>query len=625
MLTAQRIIAAAAVFLLTSGAAWAQQPDSVGTRPVLLDPVVVTAERRPVQASDVVQLTKVIDGPSLARRAAPDITVVLREVPGLQIDPVVGSGAGIAIQGLGSDRVLVLVDGAPLVGRLGGEFDLTRLDPAQFERIEVVEGPQSTLYGSAALGGVINLLTRRDLASRGELTAVMGSRGQRDGRVRVSGAIGPAHGGLEMGRRLLDLAPGRLPDSVGSARRSDAMARLAIPLGAGSLDLRALGGQDAQLYPSGASFNFNDNWQLDALAQATFGAGGATVLRTHASTYDHRLVSSTSPTERVGTPDWDRQRLGDVEVLQRGHLGGHQWLAGSKIEREWLTSGRIVGGERAAWAGAAYASVDWRAGPRVKLGTGARLTASETWGADLTPQIGATVKLPAGLYTKLGVARGFRAPSFKELYFDFLNVTPRFSYAVRGNTALVPEESWNGTGELGVSVSNARLYARGFRNRLRNFIETAATGDSSGVAIFQYRNVGRARTSGVETGTELVFDPAEVSASYAYLVTKDEDTGDELLGRAKHSARASLAVTPGRLYARAELMFTGPTPTGVARDGSSLYQERLARANLSAGYQVRDDARLTLGVDNVTNNIPAGALVAYDRRWFGGLTWGVSW
>ncbi len=625
MLTAQCVIPAATVFLLSSAPALAQQSDSVGTRPILLDPVVVTAERRPVPLSDAVQLTKVIEGPTLARRAAPDLTVVLREVPGLQIDPVVGSGAGIAIQGLGSDRVLVLVDGAPLVGRLGGEFDLTRLDPAQFERIEVVEGPQSTLYGSAALGGVINLLTRRDLASRGELTAAMGSRGQRDGRARVSGAIGPAHGALQVGRRLLDLAPGRLPDTVGSARRSDAMARVAVPLGAGSLDIRALGVQDAQLYPSSASFNFNDNWQLDALAEATFGPGGATALRTHASTYDHRLVSSTSPTERVGTPDWDRQRLGDVELLHRGHLGGQQWLAGSKIEREWLTSDRITGGRRATWAGAAYASVEWHAGPRVKLGTGARLTASETWGADLAPQIGATVKLPAGLYTKLGVARGFRAPSFKELYFDFLNVTPRFSYAVRGNTALVAEESWNGTGELGWFVSNAHVYARAFANRLRNFIETAATGDSSGIAIFEYRNVGRARTGGVEAGADLVRGPAAVAGSYALLVTRDDDTGEELLGRTKHSARASLAVTPGRLGARAELIATGRTPTGAARDGSLLYQQGFARVNLSAGYQLRDDARLTLGVDNVTNKIPAGALVAYDRRWFGGLTWGVSW
>jgi outer membrane receptor for ferrienterochelin and colicins len=624
MFTAQRITVAAATVLLTSGTAVAQQ-DSIRTRPVLLDPVVVTAERRPAQASDVVQLTRVIEAASLARRGVPDLTVVLREVPGLQVDPVVGSGAGITIQGLGSDRVLVLVDGAPLVGRLGGEFDLTRLDPAQFERIEVVEGPQSTLYGSAALGGVINLLTRRDLGSRGELTAIVGSRGQRDGRARLSGTVGPARGALQVGRRLLDLAPGRLPDSVGSARRTDAMARVAIPLGAGSLDIRALGVQDAQRYPRGAAFNFNDNWQLDALAEAAFGPSGATALRMHASTYDHRLVSSTSPAERVGPPDWDRQRLGDVELLHRGRVGVHQWLAGSRIEREWLTSDRITGGEQAAWAGAAYASADWRVGSRVKLGTGARLTASETWGADLAPQVGATVKLPAGLYAKLGVARGFRAPSFKELYFDFLSVAPQFSYAVRGNTTLVPEESWNGTGELGVLIKNARVYARGFTNRLRNFIETAATGDSSGIAIFEYRNVGRARTGGVEAGSELVLGPAAIGGSYALLVTTDEDTGEPLLGRTRNQARASLAVTPGRLGAWAELVVMGRTPTGAAPDGSLRYQEGFARVNLSAGYQLRDAARLTLGVDNLTNKIPAGALVAYERRWFGGLTWGVTW
>lgn len=98
----------AAVFLLTFRPAGAQQADTTRARPMLLDPVVITAERRPTSASDAVPLSKAIEGTRLTRRAASDVTVVLREIPGLQLDPVVGSGAGITIQGLGSDRVLLL-------------------------------------------------------------------------------------------------------------------------------------------------------------------------------------------------------------------------------------------------------------------------------------------------------------------------------------------------------------------------------------------------------------------------------------------------------------------------------------------------------------------------------------
>lgn len=603
------------------------QQDTTRQRAVVLDPIVVTAERRDTRVSESAAISRVIEAPELKARAVPDLTTLLREVPGIQLDPVVGSGAGVTIQGLGSDRVLVLVDGAPLAGRLSGELDLTRLDPAQFERIEIVEGPQSTLYGSAPLGGVVNLITRRDLAERAEFSARAGSRGQRDARVRASRLLtGSLVAALDAGRRTLDLAPGVAPGTAGYANRWDGMARLTSTLGSGDLDIRLLGVQDEQLYASGTTFNFNDNWQADGLARATLDRDGNSELRGHVSWFDHRLVRSTTREERNGTPEWDRQRLADLELLHRGALGNHRWLAGAKVEREWLESERVTGGAKSAWAGAGYASADWQLTGWLRFTTGVRLTASEDWGTDAAPRVAAALHLPAGFYLKTGLARGFRAPSFKELYLQFLNVTPRFSYAVRGSTDLEPESSWNATGEVGFLKGPVHLYARAFGNRLHNLIETVPAGDSAGVALFEYHNVGKARTGGADVGGSLVMGPAQATASYAFLDTEDEASQAELLGRARNSARAQVALNlPAPLTWRAEVVATGRVPVRRATDGTTTHQTASTRLNVGAALALRDFVRVNLGVDNVANSTPGNALVDYGRRWFASTTWGIPW
>src|SRR5690606_1893325 len=92
---------------------------------------------------------------------AADLAAVLTEQTGIQFQAGMPSGAGIMLQGLSSERVLVLVDGRPLTGRIAGNFDLARIPSDIVERIEVVKGPQSALYGSEAMGGVVNIITRR--------------------------------------------------------------------------------------------------------------------------------------------------------------------------------------------------------------------------------------------------------------------------------------------------------------------------------------------------------------------------------------------------------------------------------------------------------------------------------
>lgn len=594
-------------------------------RAVELDEIVVTADRVPGRASDASATVRTVGRAEIERRAPTDLTTLLRDLPGVQIDPVVGSGAGIVLQGLGSDRVLVLLDGAPLAGRISGQFDVTRVSPSQIDKVEIVEGPQSTLYGSSALGGVVNLRTRSDAAPRLEIGTQLGSGGQRDFRGSASGRRGAVTGGFDLGRRTAGLAPGRAAETIGDADRWDAMARFAAPLRSGRLEARVLGIEEEQSYQAassaGTTTNFNDNRQLDGLVTAVLDGESRTELRLHGSFYRHRFTRSPSAEREDGTAELDRQRVLDVEGIRRGRMGMHRWLAGAKLEREWLASDRIEGGERGAWTGAAFGSADWNVAPWLRATTGLRLTNGEVWGTDLAPRVALAAYLPERVYLKVGGARGFRAPSFKEQYTNFTN-TAGATYTVLGNAELAPEYSWNASAEVGRNAGGVHLYARGFRNWLRDFIETELVDPAT--STFRYQNVSRARTAGLEAGGALTRGALSLRASHAWLDTEDESSGEPLLGRAAHMTRGSAAFETRRATATGEVVHTSSVALRRNAQGTS-YQGAYARINLSGGVTIAEDARLTLGVDNLADTRPSGAATNLGRRWFGGLSLGIAW
>ena len=595
--------------------------DTTRTRP--LDTITVTAERRPVRTTATPAVVRVITADELRAKGAGDLTTLLREIPGLQLDPVVGSGAGISIQGLGSDRVQVLIDGAPVAGRLKNQFDLTRLDPARFERIEIVEGPQSTLYGSTALGGVINLITRAPNGRHAEATTAGGSYGQFDLSGRVSMLTGSTGLALSGGHRHIDIAPGNAVGSPGGAYRWDVMATLLQPVGAALLDVRASHTREDQAYQTsfGPGFDFGNtarNRQTDVLAALRFGAD-ATELRAHASVYDHTL-DETDLAHGTTTTDPQAQRLADVELIHRGSFGGNAWVAGVRGEHEWITTARLTATEESSSSGALYGSAEWKLGGSLALSTGARLTVAQRWGSDVAPRIGLTWHDGHGYYAKVGLAHGFRAPSFTEQFSQFTNAEA--FYAVTGNPALKPETSWNLTGEAGVRRRGAELYLRGFGNRLRDFIAADYTGQTGQIAQFTYLNVGRARTVGAEVGGRVSRGIVALAAAYAYLDARDETNDQPLLGRAKQSVRSALTVSRRRWTLTGEAVRTSQVPiTKDRQTGALVYQGAAPRVNLRGGIDVLHRWRLNAGVDNVANVVPVNAIAGFGRRWFAALTW----
>ena len=127
--------------------------------PLALDQVVVTSARRAQRLADAVTTTEVVSRADIERTGASDLASVLTEQTGIQLQGGMPAGAGVMLQGLGSERVLVLLDGQPIAGRISGVFDISRIPTSVVERIEVVKGPQSALYGQNTFSGAINYVT----------------------------------------------------------------------------------------------------------------------------------------------------------------------------------------------------------------------------------------------------------------------------------------------------------------------------------------------------------------------------------------------------------------------------------------------------------------------------------
>ncbi len=592
------------------------------TRIRALDTLTVTAERRPTTTTATPATVRIITSDMWRARGTGDLATVLRDVPGLQLDPVVGSGIGISIQGLGSDRVQFLIDGAPVVGRLNNQLDITRFDLSQFDRIEIVEGPQSTLYGSTAIGGVINLITRAPDGQHAEFTARGGSLGQLDIDGRISARTGVTGFAVTGGHRHIDLAPGHALGIGGLADRWSVGANMLTPVAGALLDLRASHTQENQQYPAsfGPGFDFaNDarTRQTDALAALRIGAD-VMEIRAHASVFEH-TIDETFVEAGATSSQPQSQRLADLEIIRRGTLGGGRWVAGLRGEHEWITTTRLADPTESANTGAAYGSGEWDLSRSLSLSTGARVTAAQRWGNDFSPRLGLVWHRGIG-YAKVAVSHGFRAPSFTEQFSQFTNAEA--FYAVTGNPDLKPETSWNLSGEVGARAGAGEVYVRGYGNRLRDFIEANYTGQQGQMAQFTYQNVVKAHTAGGEIAGRYTAGVATLSGSYAYLDARDETNDQTLLGRAKHTVRGAVSIGQHNWSITGEAVRNSAMPISQNMQTQVLiYQGPAARVNLRAAADFRRIWQLNGGVDNVGNVVPENAIAGFGRRWFASVTW----
>jgi outer membrane receptor for ferrienterochelin and colicins len=607
------------------------------TLPVLLEPMalpieelVVTASRRPERLADAVVTTELIDRRTIESTAAPDMAAVLTEQTGIQMAGGHPSGTGVMLQGMSSERVLILLDGQPLSGRLSGTFDLARIPTTAVERVEVVKGPQSTLYGSEAMGGVVNIITRRPdgLASRLDTRLLVGGAGRKQADITGETGIGAVRANGAVGLRQQDRVPGD-PDETGAlAKETDASGAIVWrPEGNYRLEASGLFTKERLRSQSGTLYTFGDNTQIAArlvgrrqtethLLQATL----------HGSEFTNLARSSAYPEPIAGTGNTQVQRLIEADLLWHGPVLPRLTAdLGTEGRSEYISStdGRIEGGPRSLGTFESYGQLEWTVG-RLAVVPGTRVSVSEQWGTTATPRLAMRFHASDPLTLRASASKGFRAPDFKELYLDFTNEPA--GYAVRGNPDLTPEQSVNLSAGADWSVPTGYARVSGYWNELNDFIETRPLASSGSLVEYTYANVADGNTWGVDAEVGVVRGPLRLELGYGWLGTRDGETGGVLLGRPEHSGRAMLGLAAAKgPRLTATVVYTGSTPMERDSTGAiSSTREAFARLDLRAAQRLMWGLELSAGVDNVFNEKPAEWAGAVGRQAYVSMSWGVT-
>ncbi len=594
--------------------------------PLALDGIVVTAGGRARRRSEVAVPIQTVEATAIRASGAPSVDRLLGELPGVQITAGVPTGSNLLIRGIGGSRVLVLLDGRPAPGALIENRDLSRMSLAGVERVEVVKGPLSSLYGSDALGGVVNVITRAPTEGlRIDGRALSGGAGRRQADLTVSGG-GRLRYRMTGAWRQEDQMPGRIVASdEGFARvwdfRSDLRfdANEAWDLGGGLNLLR-----ERQRWPVGGGFSgFNDNTGISGWLEARRPAGpGEWTTTAFVQDYDHLYRSARGDAPLVSEKDetqWERE--GRLATRYSAALGRHQLDIGVEGLRRTIRSpGKLIEERVGDSQTALFAQDAWRLGELILTG-GARFSWNSRWGSNLSPTVGLTRAVSGQLRVRGTVARGFRAPSFKELTWHFANLGA--GYVLQGFPDLLPESSWNVSGGIEWSPRpQVRIDVEAYSNRVDDLIEPGFVGNTpSGLLIYSPRNVSDVTTRGLEVSVQAVSGMGDIVVGYAYLDARSPTSDTPLDRRPKHSARVRgswFVTVPTAMRFDVTAHYTGEAPVlGAARGGQITQtgvQERFAAVDLQVSADLWRNLELIAGVDNVFDARPDGWQGLIERR-----------
>ncbi|HYC06047.1 MAG TPA: TonB-dependent receptor [Azospirillaceae bacterium] len=602
------------LFLTTALAATSLMPaaaDAQSGRPQ--EEVVVTATRVPTDLSRIATGVSVVTRDDIDRNGWQTLPEALRTLPGMSVVSSGGPGGNTSVflRGTNSDHVLVLLDGLPVnePALSAGAFNFGEDLLGDLQRIEVVRGPASTLYGSAAIGGVINLITRAgaDRPLVAEAAAAAGTDGLLQGRAGLRGTLDQADYALSVEGLTTggdNYTPRRFTSrNLGEAdgfENLTATAKGVLRVSETAKVEALLRWRDADLQID--SVPTDDPNYTGRSETLTLQAAGELKL------LDERLTSRLSA-GRIETKRGFRNAADVFSVSTNNDR-----FDGERLQFDWqntlaasrdltLTAGATATHEDAVFttrstsafgpfnqdvdaradAFGAYAQAQLRLAERVDVTAGIRHDLPDDYGTRTTWKLGAVVAVPE-IHGRLKAAGGtaYKAPTL----YDRYGLT---NFGYRGNPDLQAEESegWEAGAEFDVPGGVATLGASYFANDVDRLIQFDFIRNSS-------FNLAKADIEGVESFVALTPLPwLEARLNYTWTDARDGTTGTRLLRRPEHQVGATARVEPlPGLTISPEAMFVGRRLDVIYGDAGNFIGTRAVggywQMNLAVSYAVTD-------------------------------------
>lgn len=497
---------------------------------------------------------------------------VLKEQTGLAIVNDIGSGSravGLQMQGFDSGYTMIMIDGQPMVGRNNGNFDLSRITVSNIERIEIIKGASSCLFGSEALAGVINIVTRKNINHPQAMAALRyGSFNMVDatleGETPFAGKKGSAYlsgnyyrtDGFNANPYLNEgkTAPpfnsfafqgrGRYLLTENSTlsfngryvtRHSDNNISYGVQPTKDVLDEQDLNGSVA------LNNNFNNGLKLKSQYYLTRYKTAQDITDLNSG----MVIPGNSFEQYVHRGEVQGvKRVSEVIELTAGGGGAYEWLQNTAYR-----------GSKSMANYFAYAQANWHPAAKLAVTGGARYDYHDLYGGKVNPSLGMQYQLMNNFTLKAAVATGFKTPNFQQLYLVFTNL--QTGYTVLGSEEfwreikilqdagqimsvfpsaqnigkLRPERSVSYSGGFNYSpLSSLKLDVNVFYNDMKDFINSEQVAvKTNNQQVFSYMNIAKAYTTGAEIGLNWSVTSAfTVSAGYQLLYAVDKGVVDSI-------------------------------------------------------------------------------------------------
>lgn len=544
-------------FLSVTASIGQSDTDSISKQ---LEPVVITATRTMRKLSNVAVPVTVVSQKAIRQSGALRLNNILKEQTGLYVTNSFGNG--VQVQGLGPDYVLILVDGEPLVGRNGGVLDLNRVTVNNIRQIEIVKGPSSSLYGSEAMGGVINIIT--DASKSNALYANL-----RYGSYNTVDAN--AGGSFSHKRFNLSAFVNRNSSSGYDFNKKDTgktvmpfhsyTAQVKAEQGLGSIvkagiSLRYYNEKQQTLYSTDYGIAQGSprirEYNIYPFIRLNFSPKIQSVFRGNFSQFESETMEYVKAVDTPYYNDFFQQRFHrienqtDIKLLETNDLtlgAGYTW--------ERLNTNRYSNIKHNTTA-YIFIQDEHRFGDRAVLIGGLRYDNNAAYASRLSPKLAVRVKATAKLSVNASYGAGFKAPDFRQLYLNFTN-NAAGGYTVYGanetsaaqlqqqlqagilssitpygNTLKLLEPEYSRGINIGADYqfnTDVSLKVNAFRNDIDNLIITRIIAyKPSNAPVYSYFNVNSAYTEGIETNLKWHINKnLSAEGGYQFLLTADKE------------------------------------------------------------------------------------------------------
>ena len=559
---------------------------------IYLNDTVVTASRVTESRENTLADVSVIEREEIEKSGLSSLVELLASQPGVEIESNGGFGqaATIHLRGNGSQAVVVLVDGMRMASATNGTTTFQDISPEQIERIEIVRGPASSLYGSDGIGGVVQIFTRQ-ASDKPQLSAFLGygSYHTLQGATHLSGKVENTAYALNVSTLNTD-GFSTLKIATGQDADKDAYRNLSI---SGNVNTEVLSGQNLglQFYRSQSHGDYDSN---------DFPAFQDTRQQSVALFSNNHFTASWLSKLRAGESmdvfsSVDNYGKNNIRTYQRQYSWqndlslpyGTLTLAYDRLEDHVVSSSTSYSKNRRSNNGW-LSSYLLEAGPH-SLHLSLRRDDNSQFGNHDTGNMAYGYKINPQWRVNGSFGTAFRAPTFNDLYWPFQDFG--FGYTYKGNPNLKPESSRNKELSVIFDQGHHHISATLFHNEISNLIVSA-----QGVANDFPANVGSATIDGLSLAYEGWFSTYHLRVNSDFQNPKNDETGKVLTRRSRRHASVNIEKVIDKFELGAEMIATGKRYNDA---DNSIPLPGFALVNLTTSYPLSTDWNLQARVNNV--------------------------